>query len=80
MEREVNEMSLPEQEPAANIPWEEEPQGVQNLTVEESCGRLCQYLQDILRDADGAQLDVDRLSEPCRELGRELSAFRDLAV
>lgn len=56
---EVNEMGLPEQGPAADAPEE-----AQVLTVEESCGRLSQYLRDILRDAERARLDVDRLSEP----------------
>lgn len=72
---EVNEMGLPEQGPAADAPEE-----AQVLTVEESCGRLSQYLRDILRDAERARLDVDRLSEPCRALGRELAAFRELAA
>lgn len=73
MELEINEMNQqPRTAPAA-------PE-VQCLGVEESCGRLGQYVQDILRDAQGARLDVERLSEPCRALGRELEVFQELAV
>lgn len=77
MDLEHNDMSQPAQAPQ---PPEEAQRENQALTVEESCQRLTAYLEDILRDARQAQLEIDQLSPPCRTLGEAMQSFRDLAV
>lgn len=74
MEQKNNDLSLAKAQTS-----EEDLQANRTLTVEESCRRLTEYLQDILHDAGQARLDVDLLSEPCRELGRALCSFHSLA-
>lgn len=74
MEQKNNDLSLAKAQTS-----EEDLQANRTLTVEESCRRLTEYLQDILHDAGQARLDVDLLSEPCRELGRSLCSFHALA-
>lgn len=78
MDLEKNDNTLPEQSPAEQT-GEERPQDGGILSVEESCGQLTRYLEDILRDAPHARLDAARLAEPCRELGAALNSLRALA-
>lgn len=74
MDQEIKEVNLPEQSPAPQPPEDAQP-----LSVEESCLLLSKYLEDILRDASQARLDMSRLSQPCRELGEALRSFQSLA-
>lgn len=74
MEQEKNENNQPERElPAENA------QEAGTLDVAESCRRMTNYLEDVLQNVPGAQLEVKRLAEPCRELGDALCSFRKLA-
>lgn len=73
MELKNTDLNLPKAQTSEEYPHEN-----RTLTVEESCRRLTGYLQDILDDASQARLDVDLLSEPCRELGRALCSFHSL--
>ncbi len=67
----MNENRLSAGEPEAHSPAQPPP-----LSVEESCQRLTEFLEHILRDAGQARLDVGTLSEPCRPLGEALCSFR----
>lgn len=53
MDQEIKEVNLPEQSPAPQPPEDAQP-----LSVEESCLLLSTYLEDILRDASQARLDM----------------------
>lgn len=77
MESEINNTNLPEQNPPAQPPSPDLQ--AQTLTTEESCRQLGQYLEDILRDAGSAHLDMTRLSQPFQALGEALGSFRSLA-
>ena len=72
MEQENNKMNLPERDSPA-YPLAGGPQ----MTIDESCQQLGQYLEDILRGAGQARLNVDRLSHPCRPLGNALASFQE---
>lgn len=72
MELENTEMNLPERNSPA-YPLTGGPQ----MTIDESCQQLNQYLEDILRGAGQAHLNVDQLSHPCRPLGEALSSFQE---
>ena len=72
MEQENNKMNLPERDSPA-YPLAGGPQ----MTIDESCQQLSQYLEDILRGAGQARLNVDRLSHPCRPLGNALASFQE---
>lgn len=72
MDQEINKREQPEQAaPAA--------EAAGTLDTAQSCRRLTEYLEGILQDVDQARLNVEELSEPCRELGGALCAFHDLA-
>ena len=76
-EMERKDHGMPERIPAEDA---RTGQGTGSLTVEESCERLTRYLECILRDAEQTRLDVDALSEPCRELGRAMLSFQNQAA
>ena len=76
-EMERKDHGMPERIPAEDA---RTGQGTAPLAVEESCERLTRYLECILRDAEQTRLDVDALSEPCRELGRAMLSFHNQAA
>ena len=78
MEQEKNGNKLPERSPAVQ-PAAGNPQDGGPLSVEESCGRLTRYLEDILTDVSRARLETAGLAEPCRGLGDALRSFHALA-
>lgn len=77
MDQERKDGVMPGRGPAEEAKAE---RGSGPLTVEESCRQLTRYLECVLQDAGQARLDVDALSDPCRELGRAMMSFRDTAV
>lgn len=78
MDLEMKDNKRPEQDPA-DQPGAGSPQGGGTLSVEESCRRLTQYLEDTLTDVSHARLETEGLAEPCRELGEALRSFHALA-
>lgn len=74
LELEINQNSLSEQDPAPQ-PSAEDLRTTPVLTMEESCRQLTQYLEHMVSGAQQDDLDVNLLSEPCRELGRTLRSF-----
>lgn len=72
MELEINETNLPERNaPARPLAGESQ------MTIEESCQQLGQYMEDILHGAAQPPLNADLLSYPCRPLGEALSSFQE---
>lgn len=74
MEQEINESGLLEQDAAAQPPAEDS-QAAQEMTVEESCRCLTQYLKHIVDGEPHDSPNLNLLSEPCRELGSALRSF-----
>lgn len=75
MDQEHNDMEMNRPEQALH-PSEQ----TETLTVEESCQRLTAFLEDILRDASQARIEIHQLSRPCQALGEAMQSFRDLAA